>query len=180
MAIFFAAILLFIVGMLKKNQNIKDANFWLALSGIFVFLAYDEAAEVHERFNKSSREVVPEEGYDFLYYAWVIPYAVFALAIAFIFLKFLMRLPRKTAVLFTVAGVIFVIGAIGLELLNSYFFYNEGEESLGLHIAFTLEELFEMLSIALFVYAILDYIKTHMGGIFYFGLKVHKMEDSYL
>lgn len=62
-------------------------------------------------------------------------------------------------------------------MLNSYFFYNEGEESLGLYIAFTFEELLEMLGIAMFIYAILDYMKSYLGEVFYFGLKNQKTEE---
>ncbi|MDQ3393231.1 MAG: hypothetical protein M3512_03835 [Bacteroidota bacterium] len=111
LAISFASLLLLIVGLLKKKEKVRDANYWLALSGIFVFLAFDEAAEVHERFNKSTRAIVPEAGYDLFYYALVIPYAIFALVIAFAFLRFLTRLPRKTPISFLVAGAVFVTGA---------------------------------------------------------------------
>lgn len=179
LAIGFAALLLFIVGILKRSHKIKDANYWLALSAIFIFLSYDEAAQVHERFNKSSRAIIPEEGYDLLYYAWVVPYAIFALIIGFAFLKFLFRLPKKTAILFTIAGVVFVTGAVGLELLNSYFFYNEGDNSFGLYLAFTIEELLEMTGVALFIYAILDYIKSYMGEIFVFGTKDRSVDVDY-
>lgn len=170
MAILFAALLLLIVGMLKRVNKVKDGNFWIALSGIFTFLAYDEAAEVHENFNNLVRPYLPESSYDFLYWAWVVPYAVLTIAVVFSFAAFLFRLPRKTALYFMVSGAIFVTGAIGLELFNSYYWINEGQKSLGLHLAFTLEELFEMTGIALFIYSILDYMRDHMGEEFVFSL----------
>lgn len=170
LAIFFAAFLLCVVGLIKKTQKVKDANYWLILSAIFTFLAYDEAAQLHENFNGSVRPLLPESSYDFLYWAWVVPYAALTLIFFASFIKFLLRLPRRTALLFVLSGTIFVIGAVGLELFNSYFWLNEGQESLGLHIAFTFEELLEMIGIALFIYSILDYVKNNMGEEFVYAL----------
>lgn len=170
MALFLAALLLFVVGILKRSHKLKDGNYWLALSGIFTFLAFDEAAEVHERLNHIVRPYLPEASYDFLFWAWVVPYAIFALIVAFSFIKFLVRLPRRTTILFVISGAIFVTGAIGLELFNSYFWYNQGAGSLGLHMAFTLEELLEKIGIAFFIFAILDYIKNNMGKELVFGI----------
>lgn len=170
LAIFFAAFLLCMVGLIKKAQKVKDANYWIALSAIFTFLAYDEAAQVHENYNATVRPYLPESSYDFLYWAWVVPYAALTLVVLFSFLKFLLRLPRRTALLFVLSGTIFVTGAIGLEMFNSYFFFNEGKDSFGLHLAFTIEELLEMVGIAFFIFAILDYVKHNMGEEFAYGL----------
>lgn len=160
-----------IIGFVKKKQKVKDANFWLTLGGIFVFLSYDEAAEVHESLTFVTRGYLPENTMDFLYWAWVVPYALFIIAVVSVFAGFLWRLPRRTAYLFVAAGSIFVLGAVGMELLNSYFYLNEGEESLQLSIVTTIEELMEMLGIVLFIYAILNYIKLHLGQEIEIGFK---------
>lgn len=158
-ALTLASLLLFFVGYLKKVRKNKFANQWLVLGGLFFLLSYDEAAEMHERL-KYIREYLPESSMDFLYFAWVIPYAALTLFIGIFFIRFLLGLPRKTAGLFIVAGTIFVTGAIGFELLNSY--YWTGSRVM-LHLVITVEELLEMLGIVLFIYAILSYIKTEMG-----------------
>jgi hypothetical protein len=64
-----------------------------------------------------------------------------------------------------------------MELFNSYFFFNEGRNSLGLHLAFTIEETLEMLVIALFIFAILDYIKFFMGQELFIGINQFKNEE---
>ncbi|MDQ3534031.1 MAG: peptidase M48 Ste24p [Bacteroidota bacterium] len=176
MAILFAALLLLIVGLLKKKEKLKDANYWLVLSAIFA-MAYDEAAQIHERLSSIVRVYLPEESYDFLYWAWVLPYALLTLIFVYAFTKFLIRLPRRTAIYFIFSGIIFITGAIGMELFNSYFFFNEGRNSLGLHLAFTIEETLEMLVIALFIFAILDYIKFFMGQELFIGINQFKNEE---
>lgn len=53
-----------------------------------------------------------------LYFAWVIPYAVFAVVVAVAFVRFLGHLPSRTRLGFLVSGGLYVSGALGLELLE--------------------------------------------------------------
>jgi hypothetical protein len=158
-ALVIASILLFFVGFIKRRQKDKFALHWLFLGSIFFFMSYDEAAKMHERLNEITRSFLPESSMDFLYFAWVIPYAILALAIGIIYLQFLKNLPKRTALLFIAAGATFITGALGFEMLTSYF------RGVGftIHLIITIEETLEMLGIILFIYAILDYIKNNIG-----------------
>lgn len=161
-AILFAALLLLFVGFIKRKKREKFAIQWLALGAIFLFMAYDEAAKMHEQLNTATRSILPESSRDFLYFAWVIPYAILALIVGISYFKFLVNLPKKTAVLFVAAGATYITGALGFEMLTSYFRYEGGYM---IHLVITIEETLEMLGIVLFIYSILDYIKGDEGSI---------------
>lgn len=159
-ALIISALLLTVVGYVKKTQKDKYTIHWFGLGAIFFFLAYDEASKMHERLNVITRAYLPESSMDFLYFAWVIPYAVLALTIAFIYLKFLLNLPKRTALLFIFSGAVFVTGALGFEMLTSYY------RGVGftIQLVLTIEETLEMTGIVFFIYSILDYIKINFGS----------------
>lgn len=161
-AIVSAGLLLLFIGFLKRSHKDKFYLNWLFLGFVFLFIAYDEAAKVHEKLSGIMREYIPEESANgVLHFAWVIPYGLITLGIGILFLRFLRSLPKKTSLLFTIAGGIFVTGAIGFEIFGGHF-YTE-ENTLMYHMTFTVEEILEKLGIALFIYALLDYLKLYIG-----------------
>lgn len=160
MAILFAASLLLLIAYLKWEKDKTQSRSWLVLGIIFLFMAYDEASQMHERLNTITRGFLPESSMDFLYFAWVIPYAIAAIFIGIYFIKFLKSLPSRTRYLFIAAGAIFITGALGFEMLTSYY---RGGTDYRIHLVITIEELMEMVGIVVFIYGILDYIKRYMG-----------------
>ncbi|CAN5596168.1 hypothetical protein BH23BAC1_BH23BAC1_19380 [soil metagenome] len=161
-AILFAALLLLVVSIIKYAQKEKDKVYWFLLFVIFCLLAYDEAAEVHEGFN----EYFWDSPYlpTWLGFGWVIPYSILVLIIGVFFIKFLKSLPKKISLLFLISGLIFISGAIGMELPGAYLWFNTGGfNSLYYNLAATVEELLEMLGIAVFIYAILKYLEIYCG-----------------
>jgi uncharacterized membrane protein len=138
----------------------KQSKYWLILGIIFLLMAYDEASQMHERLNHITRDLLPESSMDFLYFAWVIPYAIVVILIGIYFLRFLKSLPSRTRNLFIAAGAIFVTGALGFEMLTSYY---RGGTDFRIHLVILIEESMEMLGIVFFIYAILDYIKRFIG-----------------
>jgi hypothetical protein len=128
---------------------------WLGLALIFLFMAVDEFAQLHEKTMLVSREFFGGTGY--FYYAWVIPFGALALFVGIVYLRFLSALPRKTALLFITAGTMFVGGAIGFELLEAPISERGAYQSMAYMALVTVEELLEMSSICLFIYAALDH-----------------------
>ncbi|MCZ6672888.1 MAG: hypothetical protein O7C75_08110 [Verrucomicrobia bacterium] len=146
---------------------------WLGLALIFCFLAIDETAVIHERFTQPVRETLGTDG--LLHYAWVIPYGLAVLVIAILYLRFLFRLPKRFLILFIVAGAIYVCGAIGFEMLSGNHEVPYGRENLLYCTYYTLEELFEMTGIVLFIYGLLSYITEKFDGLS-LNLKADKAE----
>ena len=122
---------------------------------IFVFLAYDELFQVHESFTVDLRERFSLGG--LLYFSWIIPYGIGTIVIGLLFFRFLVSLPGRSARLFIVSGVIYMTGAVGLEMLGGLICSSGNCMSVAYTMVTTVEELLELLGIAIFIYALLSY-----------------------
>jgi len=104
----------------EKRTNQSGYGYWLFLSLIFLLLSIDESAGIHEKFENVARYLVLHDyaGPEFASYYWL-PFGVMFVAVLFgSMLPFFRRLPTDTLILFIVAGLIFLIGAIGFEYLG--------------------------------------------------------------
>jgi len=150
----FASSLLFLISFTEKLSQRKHLG-WMGLGFVFAFLAIDEAVAIHEYFTEVFRNSLNLSGY--LYYAWVIPYGIGVLALAFAYIPFFLKLDLRMFKLMMLSGVVFITGAIGLELIGGKWFV-EGSPKLTLMILYTVEELLEMVGVSIFIYSLLWYI----------------------
>ncbi len=149
-----AAVLL--AGIAYGHRKQQEAFLlWYFLAAIFVFLAIDETAALHENLTVYVRTTLGTSGY--FYYAWVIPYGIIAALVAGLFARFLIRLPRRSGLYFVSSGTLYLAGALGVEMLGGKYISSPGAEELTYTIIYTLEESLEMVGIAFFIYALLDY-----------------------
>ncbi|WP_009632222.1 hypothetical protein [Synechocystis sp. PCC 7509] len=162
-ALLFCAMLLAIVAKIKQVAGDRHVNYWKALAIIFVYLALDEAIAIHEKFIEPLRSSLNTSG--FLYYAWVIPGAIFAFAVFLGFLKFINALPPKTKRLFLTAGAVFIGGAMGMELLSGAYTELYTNNNFITSILTSIEEFMEMMGIVIFIYALLSYISSDLKGL---------------
>lgn len=158
-----SAILLLLIAVSTTSHRISDRKYWYALAAIFTFLSTDEMLQIHEHLIEPLRSTFGTSG--IFYYAWVIPYGLGVLVLACVYLPFLLRLPRRTAILFVVAGASFVGGAIGIEVVSGLISEARGNDNPTYVALQTLEELLEMTGIVIFIYALADYIASHRGGL---------------
>lgn len=159
----FCALLLMAISLARRPGQRLSRHYWAGLSLIFGFLAIDEILEVHEKLIDPMREYFGASGA--LYYAWVIPYSIGALVIVAVYAPFLLRLPRRSAILFVLAGAIFVTGAIGFEMLSGMVYLPGTPLNARYVVIQTFEEVLELSGIGIFIFALADYIETHLGGI---------------
>lgn len=143
-AIVWAAALLGLVAYLHFKTQQAYHRQWATLSAVFVFLALDEALVLHERL------ITPT-------LSWTVPYAVGMIALAAYFYRFVFNLPVATRWRFVIAGMIFVVGAMGMEIPGGYV-YNHHRGSVLYLVLVTAEEVMEMVGIAFFIYAIKLYL----------------------
>jgi len=171
-ALLLCSVLLATIAATKKRQGERYATHWGVLSGIFLILSIDEVARIHETLGGVSASLANSVGFTpsgFIYYFWVVPGAIFVLVVLLAYARFLLHLPKRTLILFLVAGGVFVVGAIGVEMLGSRLefdvvqskgkFMNASVNTQVMYVvAVAIEELLEMLGIVIFVYALLSYI----------------------
>ena len=158
-ALLFSALLLAAIA----SRAAADRGYWWVLSLAFLFLTLDESLEIHEKLFGPLRQSLHTSG--LLHYAWVIPYGIGAAAFGLAYVRFLMRLPRRTAVIFVVAGLAYVGGAVGMEMIGGLLFEESGSRSAVYVLAQSVEEILEMGGIVLFIYALADYVERHCGGL---------------
>lgn len=162
-ALLFSSLLLAIIAYTQKKSKSQYFTHWGFLSFIFLFLAMDEALEVHERTSIIFRTLLDTSGV--FEHAWVIPYGVGVILLCLGYRKFIISLPPKTKKLFILAGFVYVLGAIGMEIVHPGNFFKDGSyKALG-RLCSTLEELFEMGGIVIFIHALLSYIDTHLSDL---------------
>lgn len=153
------SILLGIIALRKKTEMDQYRLHWITLSLIFLYLSIDEASQIHE---KSSR-LFSQFNFDgIFYYSWTIIGITLVFIFILVYIKFIIDLPKMTRSLFFISGVLFVGGAIGMELISGLHHSINGQENLTYAMMTTLEEMLEMLGVAVFVYSLLTYIRLYV------------------
>lgn len=158
--LFSSCLLLFYIHFQQKALNSKKhTNHWLILSGVFLFLTVDESIRFHEELMETVRSRLPFEITGYLYNAWVIPYALLVVITVLYFLRFVLNLPKRTRNLIFISGFIYVLGAMGFEMVEGNEELKSGK-NIAVHVYETIEELLEMTGVIVFIYTLLDFIKV--------------------
>jgi|SRR5690554_1348537 len=161
----FSALLLFLIAGLQKKVG-NESKGWSFLGFVFLFLAFDEAASIHEALIGITQRTLNTTG--FFHYAWFIPYGIGLVILCLIYIPFFKKLPKRSFFLFVTSGLIFVSGAIGFEMIGGKIREVQGHSVL-YALCFTLEETLEMLGVALFIYSLLDYIASSLDPVIKIG-----------
>lgn len=171
-ALLICSTLLAVITVTKKRLGGSYVLHWGVLSGIFLLLSVDELSQIHEVMGSLLKAALVEfAGFHpsgVLFFAWVIPGAIFAALVALAYLRFLTHLPSRIRLIFIAAGVLYVTGALGLEMVSSRqeaIYWGEempGGVTVFVNLVTTAEELFEMLAIVILIYALISYIASHL------------------
>ncbi len=158
------AILLAVIAISKKGERNRYWLHWAALSAIFSYFSLDEAAAIHELLILPLRSYLNAES--FLYWSWVVVGIVFVLVFLLVYSQFILSLPARTRNHFILAGLLFVIGSIGMELISgNYIFVHEEKVDLTYAIMTTFEEFLEMTGILIFIYGLMVYLRSQVKGL---------------
>jgi hypothetical protein len=156
---FNAFIFLCITGVVPRKAYGK--SYWFGLFLIFLFLGLDESIEIHERCMEVVKNVVGASG--IFHFSWVIPYGLGLMALGLLYLKFYLKLPKDTRILMFVAAVLFVGGAMGIEMLSGLIIESLGK-GVVYYIAVMFEEGLEMAGSIVLIYTFLRYIELYVPG----------------
>jgi hypothetical protein len=156
------SLLLCLIWKASRQGSKRYAVYWLALSVLFLWLSLDEAASFHEMMEIPARTLFPPGPY--ITVAWVIPATFFALIVGVSLWRFLASLPPPIRRLFLLAGFLYVGGAIGMEVVESYYYFTYGK-SMVYSLTAVGEEGLEMLGILVFFHALLAYLENHSGPV---------------
>lgn len=143
---------------------------WVGLALIFVVLAADELNSFHERLNEPMGALLGVED-GLLFFTWVVPGMIVVALFGLAYARFLWHLPIRWKTLFAASGLAFVAGSIGVELIGGWYVSQYDAETFTGSARFvyaliaTPEEALEMIGIATFLYALLDYLRARVGTV---------------
>ncbi|HEU4829547.1 MAG TPA: hypothetical protein VFT04_10145 [Gemmatimonadales bacterium] len=152
----FCAVLLGVIWHAHRAARNRFRSHWAVLAAVFLFLALDEAAAVHEKLIDPVRSALDTGGV--LLHAWIIPYGIALVFLLVVYLPFLRALPARTLRLMLAAGAVYVAGAIGVEIVGGYVWDRNPARGVAIVAIMAFEETLEMVGLALFAYTLLDYL----------------------
>lgn len=152
-----AALLFAVIGLEAKHRASTDARYWLLLAAGFLFIAYDEGFQVHEKMMAPMRAVLGGTDLGILYFGWVVPGMIGVVAVGLFFLKFMLRIPALTRRRMLIAGGLFVGGCIGMELVGGAVMEAQGRTLL-YGVIITIEETLELCGMATLLHAQVSHI----------------------
>jgi hypothetical protein len=160
---FYSSLMLLVAALLcgliarSHSQSATYVRPWAALSVAFVLVSFDEFVSIHEQAGETLRDQLGITGGP-LFYSWVIPGAALVALLGIALLRFLRSLPRTTLRRLWAAGVLFLSGAIGLEMVGGAYAAVHGEHNMSYVLIAAVEETLEMVGAAVLLYALLAYI----------------------
>lgn len=167
--------LLALIARAKQQTSDRFTQSWRLLSAIFLVLSVDELASIHELLTLPLQGTLDTKG--LLFYAWILPYGALSGLLGLGYLKFLAHLPTATRHLFILAAILYIGGAIGIEMIGGQHASLYGEKNLEYAIITALEELLEMLGIVVFIYGLLSYMKRYIKA-FQISIRDHHLEPA--
>ena len=88
------AVLLMVIGIVKRRDHAAFARHWQFLGFIFLCLSLDETACIHESLIGPLRSMLHATGV--FYFTWVIPAVILVFIVGLTYLRFILALPRVT------------------------------------------------------------------------------------
>lgn len=155
-----SAFLLYVIATRKKiSQDIYSLH-WKVLSAIFFFMSLDEAASIHELLISVMGKLFHASG--IFYFGWVLVGIPLVIVFTIAYLKFLFHLPMKWRISISISGILYVSGALGMEMVGGSYLSRTGVEDFTYSMMVLVEESLENIGIILFISALLGYIQSYL------------------
>lgn len=114
-----------LIAWMISDQDRINLWHWRVIAFLLIVMGIDEIASIHNTPSRRLGEFLgTREG--IMMNAWVIPGSIVCMVVALTFFQFLLRQPSWLRVGLGTAAGLFVIGAIGLEMVGSVVEYNAG------------------------------------------------------
>ncbi|MCP3995445.1 MAG: hypothetical protein GY722_10325 [bacterium] len=147
------ALLSLAIGLLRRRRRASESVLWFVLAAGLFYFCIDELTQIHEQLSEPMRDTFGLTG--IFYFAWVVPAIVVLAALLPIAVKFTRRLEPQVRSLFILATILYVGGAIGVEMVGGYIAESRGFNDPWYVAAATIEESAEIAGILVLMYALL-------------------------
>ncbi len=154
------AMLAGLTSYLEKNKRSRWV--WTTLSVLAVLGSVDEVSTVHESGLQSIHLLFfNENAPTLLANAWVVIVPL-VLIIATLFLYFSYKvLPKPTVKLFVIGAVVYISGAVGVDIITSTLLESTAFIEQGVFVA--IEEVSELIGLTIMVFATSSYLESNYG-----------------
>jgi len=155
--------LLWVIASASKRAHDGRSRWWSVLSVVFLLMSIDETATIHERIGGLCEHVFGT--HFFRDFGFVLPGAILVLITTLVFLRFVLSLPPATRKLLILAAVLYAWGASGMEAVSLGWTARHSPALPMYSFLVTIEEVFEMSGVLVFIYALTSYIARHLPGL---------------
>jgi hypothetical protein len=121
---------------------------WWGLAAGFLCISLDEVVGMHELLS------IPFDTTGVLYFGWVIPAAALLAVLTLAYARFVIALPGRLRARCVVAGLLYVGGAVAMELPLGAITEAQGSDSLAYALVDAVEETLELVGAGLFLLAV--------------------------
>ena len=131
--------------LLAARLGLGDGRYrrrWTGLGLLLLLLAVDELLQFHEQLSEPLRALTGVDG--FLHFAWVLPAMGLLLLLAVLFARPWLSLPARYRLRFALAALIYLGGAVGVELVGGWLWSHNGPGSWSYLLATQLEEALQL------------------------------------
>lgn len=155
MLLLFAAALC--AGCTMCTARAAGRRMWRILAFALALCSLDEFASLHELTIVPMRDALQTDG--ILYFPWVLIGGAVAAAVGLSCLKDFRRLPLGLYRTIMLSGVIYITGALGVELIGAWWSSTHGELNMGYEMIVAVEELLELIGAALFTVCVANVLQ---------------------
>jgi hypothetical protein len=135
--------------------------YWVLAAIGFTFMSADELCQYHESLTEPLWGWLQSVHFmlgGYLRNAWVLPFLIVIPVVVVSFIPFLRRLGAVHRRRLILAAVVYLWGAVGMDMVSGHEYYEAGGFSMRLLTEVTIEETCELLGMGLFIYAFLGYL----------------------
>jgi len=162
MILFASAVLLALIASDKYARRDPYRWYWIILMLVFLFLSLDEITFIHEGIGHGLAGSRPT-GFGILKPAWTVAGLIFTVVVGGVFIPFILHLPEPTRRRLIIAGALYLMGALILEIVEGNLYDYYSAQSVVILTVNHVEDVLEMIGMALFIFTLLSYIGTHMN-----------------
>lgn len=160
-----AAFLFMVISALKHFNKDKFRWHWTGLAAGFTFMTFDEGASIHELLTMPVRENVGEGLPSLLHYAWIIPFGIMVVMLAFLYIRFILALPKVPRRMIIISAMLYLGGALGVEMIGGSYAHSHTIHNLTYNIMVTVEEMLEMAGTIFLILTLANYLKDYSGSV---------------
>lgn len=150
-----AAALLAWTALIMSHRGDRFSLHWRGLSLVFLLLSIDESCSIHELMIIPLHDLLDGAASGLLYWPWVLPGMAFVLALAVLYFRWFIALDPRSMRLFAVSAIVFLSGAIGVEMFEARHVEINDTDNFGYAFYVWFEETFELVGVLVFIHGLL-------------------------